>query len=351
MQNIFKKKKPPMPEPAITPQQNIIIPEVKNVVVPRNRQPSFTIVVGKQYIGKSFTTLKKVKRYLSGTLELGITGRKVIFFDINGEYKQFKTIPVDYAFGVPDEKTGIIVDAKTKRKLIDWISIFSSKQYKNIEARRIIMTKPDGNQMSIDDINVVLEYVLLMFTGGLLIVEDPTYYVSDTPDRDLTGTLARVRHKGLDVICHFQYKSKALNPRLWNNATFIRIHKTEDNFSDYKDRLKGERTIVYLAEILEKQENKKLLKNATPKQLANLDQVPVETFYCIIHKKRTRICGAFSERDFYQACQTYVLQNRKTALFEIASQINIKSGKPIYTFEQQVEIRCKELFEEFYGNN
>ena len=325
-----------------------VIPEAKGEEA-KKIYALFEIVVGKQYVGKSYTSEKKAQGFLKGYPEKGIKGNKVIFFDINGEYKKYKTIPVDYAFGVPNEH-GIIVDEKTRKPLINWIAVFSSSQYKNIEARRVVMNKPDGSLFSIDEINKVLEYVLKYFRIGLFILEDPTYYISDTPDRDLTGTLARVRHKGLHVICHYQYKSKALNPRLWNNATIIRIHKTEDNFNDYKDRMKGEREIVYIAEILEKQENKKLFQNATAEQIKHVDEMPIETFYTIIHKRRTKICGAFSPNDFYQACETYILQYKKTALFEIAAEVN-DEGKPKYTFKEQLKIRKEELFSTYYGND
>lgn len=326
----------------------IKIPEAKYTKPQMLRQPSFTIVVGKQYIGKSFISKIKADKCLKGNTLTGTKPRKVLYFDINGEYKSVKTIPVDYAFGVPNEN-GIVVDSKTRTPIINWISIFSSPRTK-VEARRVVMTKSNGSLMNIEEINIVLEYILKYFTGGLLIVEDPTYYISDTPDRDLTGTLARIRHKNCDIICHFQYKSKALNPRLWNNASFIRIHKTEDNFRDYKNRMKGERRIVYLAEILEKQENKKLLINATKEQLANIDKIPIETFYCTIHKKRTKICGDFSPNAFYSAVETYILQNKKDALFELVAEVNKKTGKSKYTFEEQLKIKADELFREYYGN-
>lgn len=329
---------------------------IDKIEIPQNKANKifalFEIVVGKQYIGKTYTTKKKAQSFIQGNPSKGIKGNKVIFLDLNGEYGEYKTIPVDYAFGVIEDKgknIGKVVDEKTRIPLINYIALFASPQYKKIEGRRIVMNKSDGSLFTIDEINKVLEYVLNYFTIGLLVAEDPTYYISDTPDRDITGTLARIRHRGLHVIVQYQYKSKALTPRLWNNATIIRIHKTEDNFSDYKDRLKGEREILYLAEILEKQENKKLLKNATPEQLIHVDEMPIETFYVIIHKRRTKICGAFSPNDFYQACETYILQYKKTALFEIAAEVN-DEGKLKYNFKEQLKIRKEELFASYYGN-
>lgn len=335
MQNIFKKKKPPMPETPIVPQQNIIIPEVKNVVIPKNRQPTFTIAVGKKGIGKTFVTKKKVKEYVKGNALTGTKPRKVIYFDVNNESKDIKTIPVDSVFD-PKE--------------INWIAVFSSPRSK-VEIRRVVPIKKDGTPMTNKELNDVLAYLILHFRGGLLVVEDPARYISDSIDTDLAGGLATIRHANADVIAHYQWKSKALNPKLFGNVNYFRLHKTNDDFIDYIDRVKGVKQIFFLAETLERYMNKNLRDNATKAQLANEKQIPIETFYCVIDMDSTKIRGAFSVNDFKKAIELYISANSKKELNPLLNEINVNTGKPKYTFQEAYNIKFVQLFNEYFGNN
>lgn len=302
------------------------------------RQPTFTIVVGSKGGGKTYNTLKIAKKYVLGNPEKHIKPRKVLYFDINNEFQGIKTIPVDYVF-----------DKSEPRKSPNWILAFSDKRFK-VEERRVVPIKKDGTNMTIDEINSVLEYVLKNFIGGLLIVEDPAQYISDSVDRDLTGGLATIRHRNCDVICHFQWKSKALNPKLWGNINFLRLHKTTDSFKKYKARIAGQEEILYIAEHLEKYMNEKLRLNATEEQLLKEKEIPIETFFCYIDFGSTKIRGSFNENDFEQAILRYVGANRKECLDELLGQFDPDSGKSKYTFQEAYLIRKQELMKLYYGN-
>ena len=334
MKNIFEDKFKKEQGQVAETTKSIIIPEAKVIVVAPLRQPVLMIVVGKRYIGKTYTNKKIEKLYLKGNPALGINGRKVIYFDVNGERTDLLAIPIDHAFDP---------------SMPNWILAFSSPRAK-VEARRVLPIKQDGTPMTIEELNVALEYVLNNFKGGLLIVEDPTKYIADTPGRDLSGGLATLRHKNSDVIANYQWKSKALNPKIWGNVSYLRLHKTNDSFKKYQNRIQGQEEILYLAENLEKYCNKQLRLNATKKQLDNEKEIPIETFYCLVDFDSTKIRGAFSPNDFYKAIEMYITQNKKVALAELEAETDLESGKPKYTFAQAYQIKRDELYREYYGN-
>ena len=48
---------------------------------------------------------------------------------------------------------------------------------------------------------------------------------------DIIGLLVGLRHKGVDLIVHYQ-GSRAIPPRMWAAASFIRIHKDTDELDN-----------------------------------------------------------------------------------------------------------------------
>ena len=346
MVNPFRKKNIQQP-PAQQPKN---IPEApKPVVKAKIRQPTLEIGVGKKGIGKTFTANKITKRYIQGNPEKGIKPRKVIFFDVNNEFEKVKTIPVDYAFGIVDENTGKVINPKTRKPLINWILAFSSPNIP-VEARRVIPVKADGNNMSIEELNMALEYIIKYFKGGLLVVEDTSRYVADSVNRDLTGGLATIRHRNCDVIAHFQWKSKALNPKLFGNINYLRIHKTNDNFKRTDERISGCWEILILAETLVAYMNKQLRENATKEQVDNEKNIPIETFYCIVDFDATKIKGAFSINDFKQSIDLFISDKRNKVLDQLMSQVDNNTGFQKYKYPEAYKIKSEELFREYYGN-
>lgn len=298
------------------------------------RQPKFIIAVGSKGIGKTYTTLQLIKKYILGDQIKKLLPRKVIIFDYNREFPQFKTIPVDKAFD-PNAP--------------DWVLLFSSNDYKKYEVRRILPLHKDGTNMSIDEINIVLSYVLESFWGGLFLIEDITKYVADSPNRDISGTLATIRHKNCDVIVHFQWKSKALNPKFWGCVNELRVHKTTDSFSDYADRVKGDPHLLMIAEYLENNMNEQKLQNATQEQLEQAD-IPIQTFHCTVDVEHGKIKGPFTKQDFRKAAHKYIAMNKKKALAEYLEDFDPKSGEKLYTFQQAYEMKMNKIMETYYGN-
>lgn len=331
-----RKNKDTEQKPATNPVvKATIIPEDKNVQdsKPIFRQPTFTIAPGSKGIGKTYTTKKIAEFYVTGNKQTGTLPRKVLFFDPNNEFQGIKTIPVDHAFD---------------KSQPNWILAFSSKKFK-VEARRVVPTKRDGSNMSVNELNIVLAYILENYFGGLLVVEDPAKYISDTVAMDLTGGLATIRHRNCDVICHFQWKSKALHPKLWGNINLLRLHKTTDSFKKYKSRIEGQEEILYLAEHLVKLMNAKKRLNATKEQLIHEKEIPIETFYCYVDMDSTKIRGAFTRADFEEAILKYIGQNKKDAMDDILNEIDVKGNK-VYTFEEAFAVKKQELMRLYYGN-
>ena len=52
----------------------------------------FCIGVGAKGIGKTYQTLRRIKRMNLGNPKVGLKPRKVLIIDVNNEYQEFKAI-------------------------------------------------------------------------------------------------------------------------------------------------------------------------------------------------------------------------------------------------------------------
>lgn len=290
------------------------------------RQPTLTVAVGQKGIGKTYLTMEILKGYVVGNPAAGIKPRKVVLFDVNNEFPEYKTINIDCAFD------------NTKP---NWMLVFSSARTPP-QIRRISMKHKDGTSFNVTEINQALKYVLQNFYGGCLLVEDINKYVADMPKNDISGALATQRHQNCDVIVHYQYKSKAGNPKIFGFLRYVRIHKTTDTFMTLKDKFKGVYGILQVCEFLERMKNKQLLERATPEQLAAIDDIPVETFYCIADVDRNKIMGRYTKNELREAVKKYVLMN-KGEIQELINDIDLDTGENKYTKAEAIRMRVDEL--------
>lgn len=294
------------------------------------RQPYFVVAVGRKGVGKTYTTKKIIKEYAIKQK------RKVLILDINNEkeYSKIKTIPINYVFN-KNEK--------------DYIKIFSSKNYK-VDIRRIIPYHPyDNRNLTTDEVNLVLSHILKTFYGGILVIEDIAKYVSDNMKTDIIGSLATIRHRNCDVITHFQWKKKIFNPKLYGNIDYIRVHKTNDNFSDYLSQIKGEKELFLLTDILVNYKNKllkeKYLINNDIKKFTNK---PIETYYCYIDLGRGKIFGKYSKSDISNVVDIYISNNYKKIIKPMLEIIDIKTNKKKYTPEKAINEVKNNLINEYF---
>lgn len=225
------------------------------------REPLLIVATGQKGVGKTFTTTQLIAQYTQSNPSTGKKARKVVIYDVNMEYTQFKAI-----------------DVKDLKRFT---------MQKKVEIRRVLPRKSDGSIAKIDEMMDIMNEILENYAGGLLILEDINRYLIGTQTQDIIGTIATNRHRDLDIIIHLQSLA-AVTPRLWQNTSSIRFHKQADEIDRYKNR------IPYF-EIL------KIGQILVDNQYSNGNN----RFYCYVSGDEGYIKGAFSNRAFRNACQEY----------------------------------------------
>jgi hypothetical protein len=169
------------------------------------REPQIYVAVGRRGIGKTKTTVDKIRAYVRGNPARGVPGRPVLIFDVNNEFSDKSKFP--------DIRTISLRD----------VPLFSARRVPEI--RRIAPFFDTGQRIRVGpDMVGVLEWLLDNFTNGLLLIEDINKYVSDNMSKDLVGAICTNRHIGVDVILHYQSIGR-VSTKVWQNIDTLRMHK------------------------------------------------------------------------------------------------------------------------------
>lgn len=263
------------------------------------REPQLIIATGRKRIGKTYTTLQMIHRYVQDNAAKGKKGRKVLIYDVNQEYTQFKTIA---------EKD---------------ISRFTHSP--RIEVRRILAITSDGKIMHIDQMNDLLKKILQEFRGGLLVLEDINRYLIDTKTPEIIGTMATNAHRDLDIVCHLQSLAP-MTTRMWQNCSVVRFHFQMDDIFRYKNRI----PLYELYKIAQCLVNYKYHGGDI-------------RFYCWVYNEESLIKGAFSKADFKQACIDYL--NETPRMVQITQS---RFGRGETAREKAIKHLCDD-FMKYYG--
>lgn len=232
------------------------------------REPILMCVTGKKGVGKTYTTLKHIDDYTKNNKKTGKKARKVLIYDINMEYTMFKAISVED------------------------IPRFTNQS--KIEVRRVLPILSNGRMAGLSDMLEILSTIIENYRGGMLILEDINRYLIQSKTTDVIGLLATNRHRDLDIICHFQSLS-ALDPRMWQNTTFVRFHYQIDDVKRYAQRLPN----FELFKIAQCLVEFKYLRKGDKR------------FFCYVACDENYITGNFTKIDFQQACDDFLLKNPK----------------------------------------
>lgn len=278
------------------------------------REPQLIIATGTKGVGKTYTTCKVIQDYITPDISNRKPARKVLIFDVNGEYTNEELIKNKFRFRTK---------ALALKDLEDW-----SKQ-KNIEVRRILPVDADGNQVGIDKYPEILKWILEFFRGGMLILEDINKYLIETRDASIVGALTTNRHKDLDIYIHLQSLAP-LTTRMWQNANVIRFHYQMDDIDRYRARIPNYE-LFKIAQLLVNEIYFRGGEN--------------ERFYCYVLNQTNKICGKFSKKDFIIACRKY---------FEIHPQklrtIMQKYGKGYDSKVKAMKECILETYKKYYFN-
>lgn len=240
------------------------------------REPILVVATGQKKVGKTFTTTRMIEQYIRPNPENGKEGRKVLIYDVNMEYTQFRAI------ALKDVKKFTLQN--------------------KVEVRRVLPRLEDGSIAKMDEMMAIMGEILDSFAGGLLVLEDINRYLIGTQTQDIIGTITTNRHRDLDIMIHLQSLA-ALTPRLWQNTSVIRFHKQQDLIDRYKTRIPYFEQLK-VAEFLV---NSQYFKGN-------------ERFFCYVSGEEGYIRGEFSKLSLIDACKEYVEQyatNSEIKKFEI----------------------------------
>jgi hypothetical protein len=178
----------------------------------------------------------------------------------------------------------------------------------------------------------VLGIILENYRNGLLLVEDINKYTNDTLKGDLVGSLATVRHIGIDLIAHYQSVGRAANPKLLGNTKIIRLHKTNDTVARHKNKFEERTEIMQIAEaIVEKKFNE-----------------GDKRFYLFVDIDESKIHGKIEKEDIDYAIQDYISKNHNSLIKPLLTKIDLKTGKKIYDTRSALNQIIKDLKNKYF---
>ncbi len=232
---------------------------------------------GVQGVGKTYENMHIIRDYIKDKLDSKVRGRKCLILDTNGEYteQQFKDN------GIPNFEVKLIA----LRDIVEW------SRTSTTECRRI-----DMRSISIADKKRVIEYVITNYRHGMVVLEDiNNYIISMTHMESIVSGLVNLRHRGVDVLISFQ-SLRPVEPRIWQNSRWVRMHYQADNVDDIKGKL-TDPTLFKIAQLI----------------VNNRYFSGDKHFFVIIHNFDKKIEGDFTKAEFEEACAQFLQAHKKYA--------------------------------------
>lgn len=247
----------------------------------KTREAGMMLIAGGQGIGKTYQNMHIIADYVKDKFYNGVKGRKCLIFDTNGEYTKEQFSKND----VPN------VDPK-KIALAD-VEKWSHSDI--VECRRL-----DAKNLGLKEKRACVEYLLKVFRNGMLVLEDiNTYILSVTFMEEIVGGIVNLRHRAVDVMISYQ-SLRPVEPRIWQNSRWVRMHHQNDNVMDIKGKL-PDIELFKIAQLI------------VSKRYYSGDK----RFFLIIHNSDKKIQGNFTKQEFILACEQFLNGNKKYAKEEM----------------------------------
>jgi hypothetical protein len=272
----------------------------------KQREAGMMTCTGIQGVGKTYQNMHLIKDYVKDKFYNKVKGRKCLIMDTNGEYtgEQFAKNDIE--------------NFDPKRIALKDVEAWSKTDI--IECRRI-----DAKNVGISEKKKILEYLLKVYRNGMLVIEDiNTYILSITHMEEIVGGIVNLRHRAVDVLISYQ-SLRPVEPRIWQNSRWIRMHYQADNVNDIKGKVNNP-TMMKIAEIIVKTRY----------------YAGDKRFFVYIHNFANKIEGKFTKKEFMDACRKYLNSNKKY-LKEYEEMNDISR-------EQAIEMMSKEYYDNYYGN-
>lgn len=270
------------------------------------REAGMMICAGIQGVGKTYQNMHVIKDYVKDKFYNKVKGRKCLIFDTNGEYTASQFSRND------------ISNFDPKRIALSDIPAWCRTE--NKECRRV-----DAKNLGIKEKKEAIEYMIKNYRNGMLVLEDiNTYILNVTFMEQIVGGLVNLRHRGVDVLVSYQ-SLRPVEPRMWQNARWVRMHYQADNVNDIKGKLPNP-------------ELYKIAQNIVNKRYFGGDK----RFFLYIHNFLNKIEGKFTKLEFEQACRDYLNANLKY----------VKEYKQVNgcTMDEAMKGKIEEYVSEYYGN-
>lgn len=240
------------------------------------RQPKAMVAVAMQGGGKTFTTMEELAIYQKKYQ------RPVLIVDVNGEYTQYKAIYYDAR--IADRRKRAMGNPTTGGMGIAGIKL--PRIY------RVIGIRPDNIPMSEAELIELIYTITDYYTNGVLILEEMNTYIRRQVPRGFYAFMIRLRHKGVDLIMHYQSIGDA-HPDIWRQTKVLRLHRTMDSVVRIEHKIPN----FELTRIAELAVEKHYLKGTKDRD--------GKYYFVYIDFENNKILN-ISEQDFREACEKYL---------------------------------------------
>jgi hypothetical protein len=271
----------------------------------QSRECGMMCITGIQGVGKTYQNMHTIKDYIKDKFYNKVKGRKVLIFDTNGEYTEEEFAKAD-------------IKLAPKRLSLRDVSAFGRSNLN--EVRRI-----DASGVGLAEKKEAVEYIIRHFRNGMLCLEDiNTYILNMSHMAAVVGGLVNLRHRGVDVLISYQ-SARPVEPRVWQNSRWVRMHYQADNVNDIKGKLPN-LALYKIAQIL------------VNNRYFNDDQ----RFFVYIFNFQNKIEGQFTLDEFKVAVNQYLNTNKKLVK-EHQDMHNISS-------DEAMEKTTDSYVKQYYGN-
>jgi hypothetical protein len=301
------------------------------------REPLFGVVVGKKGVGKTFTTLKQIKRYVYESK----FPRRTLIFDVNNEFGQFRSI------SLRNIKRWCDSNAVEVRR----VSIFKAMEDLNLTVNgKPVYFNPHG-KMTLNEMANALYYILNNYYNGLLLIEDINKYVSDSLPSDLIGAICTQRHIGVDVIIHFQNVGRFGHPKIISNANWLRFHKVTDKVIRHESKFGA---YTEPLSIVEKIVDSKYNKSWQEFRDGIIDEDQRKagcSAHVFFDNDELKIKGDFTRDEFVEAIISYLSENASKLVNPKLKEQDLFTGKLKYPDRAAlIKTLIEEYSKDYYGN-
>jgi hypothetical protein len=277
------------------------------------RQPILTAAVGKKGVGKTYTTLNILRQYVRGSASF--SPRRVLVLDVNDE---FVDVP---ALALKD------------------VALFC--QHPKIEMRRVRAFKDNGKNMSLNEIADSLSLILENFRTGALLIEDINKFVADSYSTDIIGGIVTQRHRGCDMILHFQTIGRAGHPKILGNLNILRMHKTFDTIDKHENKFEDKYEMIKIAELI-------INMKFRGYEIGGVTHKPDIRYYLYCNFDTDKIMGSFSRLEVERCIKEYIWENENTTIKPMLRMRN-DEGRFMYNQQNVLQAKVQELLKLYFS--